>query len=323
MKSRDLRAILASTAVAMGVVAGASEPARAVEEATVEMLEGLVEGATIDCNSNGLDDDIDMARGTSVDSNGNGVLDECEPVAGDLDANDTVDAADGLVLTAAYGAVEGIDPNFVYAADMNDDHRIDQQDVSLWARRFVSVNQTPLSCADGRDNDRDGAIDFPSDPDCRSVMAREEGMGSASDTTVAPGEARLTPEMERLEAALLERAGALLERFGTTFYGLAMYETTEGKLREAVPMEPAPLEPARVAESLRKALRVGEALRATAVGVALDLPEELAVRVELEDRGGRCLRVRRVYGFDESGRVSFGTSLAAACERRILSGRPR
>ncbi len=51
----------------------------------------------IDCNENGIDDDIDIADGTSQDCNGNGVPDECEP---DTDCNgngsaDICDLSDG------------------------------------------------------------------------------------------------------------------------------------------------------------------------------------------------------------------------------------
>jgi hypothetical protein len=73
---------------------------------------------------------------------------------------------------------------------------------------------------------------------------------SASASQAPSGQVQLTPEMEKIQRRLVERAGLLLERYGTTFYALGFYITADGKLREVVPLESAPLKPALVAESL-------------------------------------------------------------------------
>jgi hypothetical protein len=43
------------------------------------------------------------------------------------------------------------------------------------------------ACSDGTDNDGDGALDFPGDPDCRSPSGGSEcGTGAAQSMAVVP-----------------------------------------------------------------------------------------------------------------------------------------
>jgi hypothetical protein len=142
---------------------------------------------------------------------------------------------------------------------------------------------------------------------------------SAFATQVESGEVRLTPQMERIQRGLVERASLLLERYGTTFYALGMYLTAGSELREVVPRKSALLKPALVADSLRSAVREFYTAEASVVGIAVDLPGKEAMQIELEDLSGRCRLVRRSYKFARNGTVMFLAPEISSCEPSMLS----
>jgi len=65
-------------------------------------------GLTVDCNSNGQADGVDIATGTSGDCNGNGIPDSCDIVAGtsaDSNTNGTPDECEAPILYVKHDAV--------------------------------------------------------------------------------------------------------------------------------------------------------------------------------------------------------------------------
>ena len=142
---------------------------------------------------------------------------------------------------------------------------------------------------------------------------------SASAMQAQSGEMRLTPQMERIQRELVERASLLLERYGTTFYALGVYLTAAGELREVVPRKSAPLKPVLIADSLRSAVREFYTSKASVVGIAVDFPEKASVQIELEDLSGRCRLVRRPYKFEQRGTVIFLSPEISSCEPSMLS----
>jgi len=142
-----------------------------VDEIPDEDIDSILEGATIDCNHNGVDDQVEFDRGTAFDSNGNGVLDECEPVAGDVDHDDVLGINDGRMLSLAVGSVEGVHRHFILSADLNEDHRIDSVDVAIWGRLWKAATGSSLACSDSYDNDGDGKVDFPVDAGCADAVS--------------------------------------------------------------------------------------------------------------------------------------------------------
>jgi hypothetical protein len=136
-------------------------PARAgdLREITWEELDDRAAGGTVDCNGNGIDDDIEKGQG-SPDTDGDGLLDECEVLVGDFNDDDVVTALDGQIISRLVGVIEGIDLEYRSDADFDENHRIDQNDIDLWlAKTGLSV------CEDGIDNDADGDADS-ADADC-------------------------------------------------------------------------------------------------------------------------------------------------------------
>lgn len=142
---------------------------------------------------------------------------------------------------------------------------------------------------------------------------------SALASQAESGEVHLTPEMERIQRELVERASLLLERYGTTFYAIGFYITSDGELRVVSPHRSAPLEPALIADSLRSAVREFYIAKAAVVGIAVDFPEKEAVQIELEDFSGRCRLVKRLYKFEKRGTVIFLAPEISSCEPSMLS----
>ncbi|MBT8486679.1 MAG: hypothetical protein HKO59_04305 [Phycisphaerales bacterium] len=63
---------------------------------------GSIERIAVDCNDNGVGDDLDLEAGTSVDRNGNGLPDECD-LPGDVNGDGSVDFVDLLTVLASWG----------------------------------------------------------------------------------------------------------------------------------------------------------------------------------------------------------------------------
>jgi hypothetical protein len=137
-------------------------------------LEKLLEGATLDCDNNGVDDQVEFDRGTAFDSNGNGILDKCEPVLGDVDHDGELGINDGRMLSFSVGSVEGVHTHFRFSADLNEDHRVNSEDVAIWGSLWKAATGTSFACSDSADNDGDGAVDFPADAGCADVVSDRE-----------------------------------------------------------------------------------------------------------------------------------------------------
>ena len=126
---------------------------------TSEDFDELVAGLTVDCNGNGIDDQIEIDQG-SLDSDGDGLLDECEELPGDFNDDDVVNALDGQIISGLVGVIHGVDLQYRSDADFDENHRIDQNDIDLW----LAKTGLPV-CEDGIDNDADGDADS-ADADC-------------------------------------------------------------------------------------------------------------------------------------------------------------
>ncbi len=106
-------------------------------------LWGIARGATIDCNTNGVHDPVDIALGTSLDVNNNGVPDECDPaLLGDLNCDGFVNTQDidGFVLALvnedAYRTqYPDCSPD---NADCNQDGAVNAQDIDAFVQFVVS-----------------------------------------------------------------------------------------------------------------------------------------------------------------------------------------
>jgi hypothetical protein len=153
-------------------------------------------GATLDCDGNGVDDQIEYDSGRERDSDDDGLLDKCELVPGDVDLDRDVDEADGLLLSRAVGSVEGIDPSFSHGADLNQDHEVDSEDVALWSRHFYEAGGGRFECSDGYDNDGDGTTDFPADRGCRDAVGRSERADPVESPRAAAPAPPVPPERE-------------------------------------------------------------------------------------------------------------------------------
>jgi hypothetical protein len=143
-------------------------------EAPIDQIVPDLTGAALDCNRNGVDDQVEYDRKTASDSDDDGLLDECELVRGDVDLDRDVDETDGALLSAAVGSTEGVDRRFSFGADVNQDHVVDSVDVMIWGRYYREAHGVALECSDHADNDGDGRTDFPSDPGCADVAGRSE-----------------------------------------------------------------------------------------------------------------------------------------------------
>jgi len=93
----------------------------------------LVETPPVDCNNNGIADQIDIANGTSTDCNGNGVPDECDPLV-DCNGNGTQDACD-----IASGT----------SADCNTNRVPDECDIASGLSQDCNANGVPDDCEVG------------------------------------------------------------------------------------------------------------------------------------------------------------------------------
>lgn len=94
----------------------------------------LDQGVELDCNDNGVPDDIDLALGNSTDTNGNLVPDECEAGAalfarGDCNADTSFDVADAITMLAVlFPGQVPITISCEDSCDCNDDGMLDVAD---------------------------------------------------------------------------------------------------------------------------------------------------------------------------------------------------
>lgn len=94
----------------------------------VEIAEGLAE----DCNGNLLLDACELAAG-APDENRNGILDECEQSYGDLDLNGLINGVDFGILIAQFGESGGMDH---VVGDLDDNGEVRGNDLGLLLVRW-------------------------------------------------------------------------------------------------------------------------------------------------------------------------------------------
>ena len=103
-------------------------------------------GTSLDCNSNGIPDDCDITSGVGIDANANGVIDACEAifVRGDINADATINIADGIYLLSTLFTM-GQNPPCLDSADVNDDGLLDISDVIFTIGYIFSGGSAPAA----------------------------------------------------------------------------------------------------------------------------------------------------------------------------------
>jgi hypothetical protein len=86
----------------------------------------------IDCNENGISDDLDLSDGAD-DANGNGVLDDCEYAYGDLNLDGEIDGADIFIVLGWFAAP------FPIFGDLNGDGTTNAADMGILLSRWGST----------------------------------------------------------------------------------------------------------------------------------------------------------------------------------------
>lgn len=114
------------------------------EEITPEIAAELASIDYIDCNRNGVVDDVDLAMGVDVDTNDDGVLDGCAPLPGDVDGDGDVDEDDRDRLLLAFGRTEG-EPEFEYLADLDRDQWVTFVDYQLWLAAYEDFQASAVA----------------------------------------------------------------------------------------------------------------------------------------------------------------------------------
>ncbi|UCG32843.1 MAG: hypothetical protein JSU68_14405 [Phycisphaerales bacterium] len=108
----------------------------------------------VDCNGNGIDDQIDIDEGTSEDSNRNDVPDECDDcICGDLDLNGRVNLNDAVTFFGCYWLPEP-DPNCsawqLECSDLDQDGNVSLSDYATFAVIYgKEMTLSPPQCLDG------------------------------------------------------------------------------------------------------------------------------------------------------------------------------
>ena len=70
----------------------------------VECRAGAIRRIVVDCNVNGLGDDLDISLGLSADRNANGIPDECESCPADFNSDGRTDVLDFVAFQVAWTA---------------------------------------------------------------------------------------------------------------------------------------------------------------------------------------------------------------------------
>ncbi|MFH0980366.1 MAG: thrombospondin type 3 repeat-containing protein [Planctomycetota bacterium] len=110
----------------------------------------IANGTSEDCNGNAIPDECDIAEGTSADCDGNGVPDECEA---DFDGDGLIDACDpdidndGVLndadvcdYTPTSLPVQYVEPDGSVKGDLDGDCDVDLADYALMQQRFTGPN---------------------------------------------------------------------------------------------------------------------------------------------------------------------------------------
>jgi hypothetical protein len=129
-----------------------------------------------------------------------------------------------------------------------------------------------------------------------------------------------------LDSLLRDQAGALVERFGDTFYALGWIVTVDGQSEPTTANQWPPLDapPDDWEDSLVATLR-GERARLRAAAYLVDRYRLLdSTRVDstyaifhFEAAGGRCVEQRRHYTITDAGRVRWDDAVALPCRVRV------
>jgi hypothetical protein len=98
-------------------------------------------GEGLDCNGNGIPDDVDIANGTSNDKNGNGIPDECEDCNGN-------------------GVLDSVDITTGTSEDCNDNGTPDECDIADGTSQDADGNGVPDECEDCNENGVPDSIDI-------------------------------------------------------------------------------------------------------------------------------------------------------------------
>ena len=114
-------------------------------EPTIAELRGLSVDLPIDCNGNGVEDTDELNGGTATDDNDNFLLDECEPVAGDCDADDDVDEEDRAIFIRSFGRSEG-ETDYRACADLDGDRSVTLVDYQAWIAAYEAARAAPTGC---------------------------------------------------------------------------------------------------------------------------------------------------------------------------------
>jgi len=107
----------------------------------VEDVLDIFVGTSTDCNDNGIPDDCDIAAGTSVDCTSNGIPDECEP---DCNTNGVPDSCDILVGTSVDCTGNGIPDEC--EPDCNTNGVADSCDIFVGTSVDCTGNDIPDEC---------------------------------------------------------------------------------------------------------------------------------------------------------------------------------
>ncbi len=95
--------------------------------------------SSMDCNRNGILDNIDLIAATSLDCDGNGVPDECQPDCNQNGLNDRCDPeAVDIGLFAEQLIAEAQDPGYVCLFDLNSDSLLNGDDISHFVRKLLA-----------------------------------------------------------------------------------------------------------------------------------------------------------------------------------------
>jgi len=142
---------------------------------------------TGDCNSNGTDDDDDIAGGTSADCNGNGTPDECDIDAGtSADANSNGVPDECQLNCGTNGTLHCLMITFGVTPDCNTNAIPDECDIRGGTSADINSNGVPDECEDCNTNGTPDDMDISggTSADCDSNGLPDECSGDCNTNAV-------------------------------------------------------------------------------------------------------------------------------------------
>ncbi|MFM7260299.1 MAG: hypothetical protein ACKO3W_06805 [bacterium] len=103
-----------------------------IEEPIKPYLPFIAAMTSLDCNSNGIADTVEISAG-AIDFDSDLIIDACEYKMGDLNLNGVIDQQDVSILVGWWGI-----PNPLYG-DLNGDNIVDANDLGILLGRFGAV----------------------------------------------------------------------------------------------------------------------------------------------------------------------------------------